>query len=133
MSQTDLIQTIQFSIRIVFIYAQLNVKIVPFQTIQFSVSTVSISKSVLFQAIHFSISSQFSSIWPIEKILSGATTLGQRRPGSNGNEGVLHIPQSSSITWNPTIRFFSVLSRTPIGRDQQRCSLCILQPQPTGQ
>ena len=30
--------------------------------------------------------------------LSGATILGQSRPGSNGNEGVLHIPQSSSIT-----------------------------------
>ena len=29
--------------------------------------------------------------------LSGATTPGQRGPGSNGNEGVLHIPQSSSI------------------------------------
>ena len=30
--------------------------------------------------------------------LSGATTPGQSEPGSNGNEGVLHIPQSSSIT-----------------------------------
>ena len=30
--------------------------------------------------------------------LSGATTPGQSGPGSNGNEGVLHIPQSSSIT-----------------------------------
>ena len=31
-------------------------------------------------------------------ILSGATILGQSGPGSNRNEGVLHIPQSSSIT-----------------------------------
>ena len=30
--------------------------------------------------------------------LSGATTMGQIGPGSNGNEGVLCIPQSSSIT-----------------------------------
>ena len=30
--------------------------------------------------------------------LSGATTPGQSGPGSNGNKGVLHIPQSSSIT-----------------------------------
>ena len=30
--------------------------------------------------------------------LSGATTPGQSELGSNGNEGVLHIPQSSSIT-----------------------------------
>ena len=32
--------------------------------------------------------------------LSGATTLGQSRPGSDGNEGVLCIPQSPSITGN---------------------------------
>ena len=28
--------------------------------------------------------------------LSGATTSGQTGPGSDGNEGVLHIPQSSN-------------------------------------
>ena len=39
-----------------------------------------------------------SSIWPIDRTLSGATTLGQSGPGSNGNEGLLHIPQISSIT-----------------------------------
>ena len=31
-------------------------------------------------------------------VLSGATTLGQSEPGSNGNEGVLRIPQGPSIT-----------------------------------
>ena len=31
-------------------------------------------------------------------MLSGVTALGQSEPVSNGNEGVLHIPQSSSIT-----------------------------------
>ena len=36
-----------------------------------------------------------SSIWSIEGTLIGTTTLGQRRSGSNGNEGVLHIPQNS--------------------------------------
>ena len=30
--------------------------------------------------------------------LSGDTTPGQSRPGSDGNEGLLRIPQSSSIT-----------------------------------
>ena len=34
----------------------------------------------------------------MNKALSGATIPGQSGPGSNGNEGVLHIPQSSSIT-----------------------------------
>ena len=33
-----------------------------------------------------------SSIRPIDRTLSGATTLGQSGPGSNGNEGALCIP-----------------------------------------
>ena len=43
-------------------------------------------------------STQFSSIWPINRTLSGATIPGQSEPGSDGNKGVLRIPQSSSIT-----------------------------------
>ena len=53
---------------IVFIYTQLNVK------------------TVLFQEIQFRLSTQFSSIWPLDMTLSGATTPGQSGPGSNGNE-----------------------------------------------
>ena len=34
----------------------------------------------------------------ILQLLSGATILGQSEPGGNGNEEVLCIPQSSSIT-----------------------------------
>ena len=56
------------------------------------------SKIVLFQTIQFSISTEFSSIWSIDRTLSGTTTLGLSGPGSDGNEGVLRIPQSSSIT-----------------------------------
>ena len=41
---------------------------------------------------------QFSSIWPIDRTLSGATTPGQSEPGSECSEEVLHIPQSSRIT-----------------------------------
>ena len=55
-------------------------------------------KTELFQAIQLSISTQFSFIWPINRTLSGATTLGQSQPGSKGNEGVFRIPQSFSIT-----------------------------------
>ena len=61
------------------------------------------SKAVLFQRIQFSMSTLFGSIWPIDWILSGATTLGQSGPGSDGNEGALRIPQN----WNLTIRLFS--------------------------
>ena len=43
-------------------------------------------------------STQFSSIWPTYTTLSSATSLGQSEPVSDDNKGVLHIPQSSSIT-----------------------------------
>ena len=56
------------------------------------------SETVPFQTIQFSISTQFSSIWPIDKVLSGATTPDRSEPGIDCNEGVLRIPQSSSIT-----------------------------------
>ena len=49
-------------------------------------------KTVLIQII------QFSSIWPIDRTLSGATTPGQSGRGNDGNEGVFRIPQGSSIT-----------------------------------
>ena len=39
-----------------------------------------------------------SSIWPIHRALSGATTPGQSGSGNSGNEGILSILQSSSIT-----------------------------------
>ena len=39
-----------------------------------------------------------SSILPIDKTLSGATTQDRRETGSDENEGTLHIPQISSIT-----------------------------------
>ena len=41
---------------------------------------------------------QFSSIWSIDRALSGATSPGQSRPWSDSNKAVLCIPQSSSIT-----------------------------------
>ena len=56
------------------------------------------SKTVLFQAVQLSISTQFRSIWLIDRTLSGAITPGQRGHESDGNEGVLYIPQNSSIT-----------------------------------
>ena len=103
-SQTVLIQPTQFCISIYFVYTQLNVKTVLFQTIQFNVSTVAMSKIVPFQnnSVHSlninSINMHFSSIWPINRTLSGATTLGQGGLGSDGNEGVLRIPQSITRT-----------------------------------
>ena len=50
------------------------------------------SKTVLFQTIQFGISKQFSSVWPIDRILSGTTTPSQRGPDNDDNERVLRIP-----------------------------------------
>ena len=46
----------------------------------------------------FSLELYAYTIWPIDWTLSGATTPDQSGPGSDGNEGVLRIPKSSSIT-----------------------------------
>ena len=53
------------------------------------------SELVLFQSIQ--ISSQFSSIWPIDRTLSGVANLGQSGPWSDGNEGVLRIPNAPAL------------------------------------
>ena len=49
-----------------------------------------------------------SSIWPTDRIVSGATTLDQSSLGSNGNEGVLHIPQSSrtGVLWSDSFESY---------------------------
>ena len=64
LSQTVLIQPIQFSIRIDFVYTRLNIKTVLFQTIQFSIRidfvyTLLNIKTVLFQTIQFRIRIDF--------------------------------------------------------------------------
>ena len=53
------------------------------------------------------------STWSMDRNLSGATTPGQSEPGSNGNEGVLHIlPKLQD--WSLTVRWFCVKTRTLI-------------------
>ena len=100
------------------------------------------SKTVLFQTFQFSISTQFSCILPIDRTLSGATTPGLSGLGNNGNEGVLHIPQSSSNTGTspsdcfvsypghlgksyPSAEMQSVYSTTPANRAISYFSLCV--------
>ena len=43
-----------------------------------------------------------SYVWSIDGILTSTTTLSQSESGSNDNEGVLHIPQSSKIEASPS-------------------------------
>ena len=71
--------------------------------------------------MQFSISAQFSSIWSIDRILSGATTLGYNLPGGDINEGVLQQ------YWNLTINLFSVISRKFIGEVLPICqdAVCV--------
>ena len=76
-----------------FTYIQLNSQTVLFLTIGLNI------KHVI--CLHtFSMSN--SSIWPIDRTLSGVTTLGQNEPGSNGNEEVLHIPWRSKGGASPS-------------------------------
>ena len=69
------------------------------------------SKTFLFLKIQFSIGTQFSSIGPIDRTLSGSTSPCQSGPGSYGNEKVLHIPQRSSITGNSPSECLRLYSR----------------------
>ena len=59
---------------------------------------------VLFLTNWFNVSHLFahSSIWPIDRTLSDATTPDQIESGRNRNEGVHHIPQSSRSWVSPS-------------------------------
>ena len=70
------------------------------------------------------------------RALSGATTPGQSGPGSDGYDGVLRIPQSSSPAGTSPSDCLVSYSGHSLGwglTPLQRCSQCILQSQPTGQ
>ena len=77
-----------------------------------------------------------SSIWPIDRTLSGTPTPGQSGPRNDGNEGVLRISQRSCITGSSPSDCLVSCPGHSLQRGnltpRQRCSLCILQPQPTG-
>ena len=53
--------------------------------------------AVLFQAIQFSLSTQFSSIWHIDRTLSGAATSSQSGAGGDSNEKVIRIPWAQAL------------------------------------
>ena len=90
-------------------------------------------KTVLFQAIPFSISTLISSVWPIDRTLSGATILGQSWPGSDSNEEVLQAPVLSEPHHQIVECHFQDTFLWGKSYSLQRSSQCILQPQPTEQ
>ena len=51
----------------------------------------------------------------LDRTLSGATTLGQSGPGSNGNEGVLRIPQISKAGSSPSYGLISYPGHLLVG------------------
>ena len=71
-------------------------------------------------------STQFISIGPIDRTLSGATTPGQSRPGRDDSQGVFCIPQSSSITGTSPLDCFliylRVFLRAYYAEGQSECS-----------
>ena len=69
-----------------FIYTQLNDQTVLFQTVQFNTTHL------------FAYSLNVKQFYLTHRPHSGATTLSLSGPGSDGNEGVFSIPQSSNIT-----------------------------------
>ena len=71
--------------------------------------------TVLFQTIQFSKSTQLSSIGPIDRTLSGATSAGRSGPGSDGDKGVLASPKATALLEPNPIRLFNVISRTLVG------------------
>ena len=75
-----------------------------------------------------------SSIWPIHRNLSSATTPGQSGPGSDDNERILCFTQSSSITGASLLDCLVSYQDTRWGSLTllQWCSQCILQPQTNG-
>ena len=68
-------------------------------------------------------------IWPIDRTLSGATNPGQSGPETDGNEGIFHIVQSSSITRASDCHIQDTHWGSLVSL--QRCRQCILQHQPT--
>ena len=64
-----------------------------------------------------------SSIQPIDRILSGATIPSRSLPGSNGKEGVFHIPQSLK-----TFRLLNVITTTFSGKALPFCrdAVCVI-------
>ena len=72
-----------------------------------------------------------SSIWPIDKTLSVATTTGDIGPGSNVNEKVLHSPEISYITGAPPSYYLVSYPEDSFGGGLiflQKCGRSILQP-----
>ena len=68
-----------------------------------------------------------SSNWPIDRILSGATTPSQCGPRSDGNEGILYIPQSYCITGaSPSDCLISYLGHSFKESYPFRDTLCVL-------
>ena len=79
---------------------------------------------------------KFSSIQHIDRAISGVTIPRQSGPGSNSNEGVFSIPQSSSITGISLVDCLVSYKGDSLGvgfYPSAEVQLSILQPQPTGQ
>ena len=72
-----------------------------------------------------------SSIWPIDMILSDVSNSDPSGAWNYGNEEVLHIPQSSSITGTPPSDYLVPYPGDSLGEVSPLCRRRNLQPEPT--
>ena len=94
-------------------------------------SILSSSVKHKYAVIQCNISTNYSSVWPIDKTLSGTTSPGQSGLSSDGNKGILHTSKSSSVTeTSPSDCLVPYLQNALEG--SKRFSQCILQLQTTG-
>ena len=102
---------------------------------QFYFKQFILALSTLFKCQNSSISNNsvdhkdtVSSIWSIDRIQSTATTPDQSGPGSDGNKGVLCIPQNSSISGGSLSDFLILYPGHLFGESYPSTIGCILQP-----
>ena len=91
-------------------------------------------KTVLFQVIQFSISTQFSSIQPIDRVPPGATTPGHGGPRAMAKKGCSVFPKAPALLQpHHQIVQCSFQDTSWRGSYSSACTRGILQLQPTGQ
>ena len=115
-----------------FVYTQLNVKTSLFQTIQFSIGKqFKWQKQFYFK--QFSLASvQLSSIWLLDRTLSGATTLGRVDLGAMAIKEYSAFPKAPALL-EPHYQCPILDTRWDGGLTvMHRCSRSILRPQRTG-
>ena len=110
MSKTILFETIQFSICIQFSSFWSTDRVI-YKALCFDVAQGRMGYPMRLEltrvGLLVQLANRYTTRGAIDRTLSGVTTPGQSGPKSDDSEGVLRIPQSSSITGTSPSDFFS--------------------------